>query len=266
MKEEMGEEETTTTMDRPAAVVAAPTTNNNNINNKRVSSSSYASKKELQASNLAIAYVARNPDGSFTQFKIHTTEIKAVWTTVVAETQSNGNAITDLRLAPLEEWEDPARRKRVIFARGVPVKPNECLGKCLQQQSIENPVLLVCWERVPQQQQHQNNNNNSRRTSSSSSSSCNNNNNNYYNNRHNNNNNIKQWNYFLFSNGTDTATHRGGPVVIVTSASGTQQLDEEGIQSVASSAFINWITKKAKEERWEIISLTNLSASARVRM
>ena len=235
MKEEMGEE---TTRDRQAAAAPPPTTNNN----KRVS---YASK-ELQASNLAIAYVARNPDGSFTQFKMQKTEIKAVWTTVVAETQSNGNAITDLRLAPLEEWEDPARRKRVIFARGVSVKPNECLCKCLQRQSIENPVLLVCWERAPQQSRRTTCNNNTTPCNSKHTS--------------------KQWNYFLFSNGADTATHRGGPVVIVTSASGTQQLDEEGIQSVASSAFINWITKKAQEERWEIISLTNLSASARVRM
>ena len=115
---------------------------------------------ELQAKALAVAYVARNADGSFTQFKIHKTEIKAVWTTIVAETQSNGNAITDLRLAPLEEWEDPARRKRVIFARGVSVKPNECLCKCLQRQSIENPVLLVCWERAPQQSRRTTCNNN----------------------------------------------------------------------------------------------------------
>ena len=191
---------------------------------------------ELQAKALAVAYVARNADGSFTQFKIHKTEIKAVWTTIVAETQSNRNAITDLRLAPLDEWEDPERRKRNVFARAVPVQPNECLRQCLRRQPMGNPVLLVCWEKPP-----------TASPQPTPSMGCK----------------RKAWHYFLFTNGTDTD---GKPVVLVHSASGTKQLDEDGIQSVSSSPFIKWASDKANTEKWEIVSLTNHSASVRIRL
>ena len=199
------------------------------------------SRKELQASDLAVAYVTRNSDGSFTQFKIHKTSIRAVWTTVVAETQSNKNAVTDLRLAPLDEWENPDRRKRNVFAHGVPIQPNECLKKCLQNQPIENPVLLVCWEKPPQAAvvpQY-------KKACTQSS---------------------KEWHYFLFTNSTDTSETNGGPVVLVHSATGTHQLDECGIKSVASSAFINWVTNKVRSDSWQVISMTNMSTSVRVRM
>lgn len=191
---------------------------------------------ELHAKALTIAYVARNADGSFTQFKIHKTEIKAVWTTIVAETQSNQNAITDLRLAPLDEWEDPERRKRNVFARGVTVQPNECLQQCLRKQSMGNPVLLVCWEKPPPAPPQHTPNMCCKR---------------------------KAWHYFLFTNGTDAD---GKPVVLVHTASGTKQLDEEGIQSVSSSPFIKWMTDKANAAKWEIVSLTELSASVRIRL
>jgi hypothetical protein len=193
---------------------------------------------ELHAKALTIAYVARNADGSFTQFKIHKTEIKAAWTTIVAETQSNQNAITDLRLAPLDEWEDPERRKRNVFARGVTVQPNECLQQCLRKQSMGNPVLLVCWERPPTAPQQ---------PDPTPKICCK----------------RKTWHYFLFTNGI---VSDGKPVVLVHTASGTKQLAEAGIQTVSSSPFIQWVSGKVNTAKWEIVSLTELSASVRIRL
>ena len=196
------------------------------------------SSKAVEAKDIAVAYVVHNADGSFTQLKMHKTEIKAVWTTVVAETEKNKNSVTDMRLAPLSKWEDPTTRKRVVYAQGVAVKPNECLCKCLNRNPIDNPVLLVVWETPPSTPTH----------IANSSFCCK----------------RKDWNIVLFTNGTDTTKCGGGPVVLVHSASGTAQLDEKGIQTIASGPFIEWLQNKVEEEGWKVISLLPTAASVRV--
>jgi hypothetical protein len=197
------------------------------------------SQKKLQVQDISVAYVVHNADGSFTQLRIQKTEIKAVWTTIVAETEKAKNSVTDLRLAPLDEWEDESRRKRNVYARGVTVEPHECLCKCLKQNPIENPVLLVVWERPP-----------STPTRMENSKVCS---------------VPKQWDIILFTNSTDTTKFKGGPIILVHTASGSAQLAEDNIYSVASSAFIAWLQNKAAIEGWEIISLTMTSASVRMK-
>jgi hypothetical protein len=73
----------------------------------------------------------------------------------------------------------------------------------------------------------------------------------------------KVWHYFLFVNGTDAD---GKPAVLVHTASSTRKLDQEGIQSVSSSPFIKWVSEKVNTAKWEIVSLTELSASVRIRL
>jgi hypothetical protein len=75
----------------------------------------------------------------------------------------------------------------------------------------------------------------------------------------------KQWDVILFTDGTDTTKCKGGPVILVHTASGSAQLAEDNIYSVASSAFIAWLQNKAAIEGWEIISLTMTSASVRMK-
>ncbi len=75
----------------------------------------------------------------------------------------------------------------------------------------------------------------------------------------------KKANIILFTNGTDTCKCKGGPIVLVHTAAGTAQLDEPGIQSIASSAFIEWLQNKVQTEGWEIISLMAMAASVRVK-
>lgn len=206
---------------------------------------SAASSMEVSKSDLEIAYVARNPDGSFTQFKMTKTAMKAVWTTVIAETQSSQTSITDIRLASLDQWVDPqVGRKRVVFARAARVQPNECMKRLMQRNPIENPVLLVCWERPPAQW---------KKTNPSphvhnKAMCCR----------------RKEWHYILFTNSTKACS--GKPIIIVTTATDSQPLYEEGIDTIASCAFVNWITQKVRTEKWEIISLTKNSASARVKL
>ena len=190
-------------------------------------------RKELQVKDIAVAYVVHNADGSFTQLMIHKTEVKQVWTTVIAETEKAKNSITDLRLAPLDQWEDGSQRKRNVYAQGVVVQPKECLCKCLKRNNIENPVLLVVWEHPA----HIRN----------SKVGCT---------------RKKNWNIILFTNSTKC---KGGPVILVHTASGTEQLDEQGVNTIASSAFIEWLEKKIQTEKWEVISLDATTASVRVR-
>jgi hypothetical protein len=191
--------------------------------------------KELHMEKIAIAYVVRNADGSFTQVKMHKSSIQAVWTTVVAETKQSDNSITEMRLAPLHEWENPQSRKRNVFSQGKMVQPNECLRNRLQRMTtpMENPVLLVCWDKIPCRPEKTNKR--------------------------------KQWKIVLFTNGTDTTNSAGGPIVLVHTSAGTMQLDEDGIQSVASSLFINWLQNKVHTDGWEIISLMAMAASVRFR-
>ena len=193
------------------------------------------SSKAVEAKDIAVAYVVHNADGSFTQLKMHKTEIKAVWTTVIAETEKNKNSVTDMRLAALNDWQDPNARKREVYAQGVAVQPNECLCKCLKRNPIDNPVLLVVWETNP--------------STPAPSVSCK----------------RKDCNIVLFTNGTDTTKSGGGPVVLVHTASGIEQLDEPGIQTIASSAFIEWLQNKVEGEGWKVISLLPMAASVRVK-
>ena len=195
------------------------------------------SHKELKVEDITVAYVVNNADGSFTQLKIHKTAVKAVWTSIIAETEKNKNSVTDMRLAPLDEWEDPNRRKRNVYSRGVTVQPNECLCKCLKRNPVNNPVLLVVWERSPS-------------TNLANKSICC---------------MRKKWKIVLFTNSTDTTRCKGGPIILVHTASGTVQLDEVGIQTVSSSAFIDWLQTKVQTEGWEIISLLPMAASVRMR-
>jgi hypothetical protein len=187
--------------------------------------------KELHVEDLSIAYVLHNADGSFETVKMHKTSIKAAWTTIVAETQSSNNTVIDMRMAPANLWERKNIRRRDVFANGVQVQPNQCLRKFLKHANIEDPILLVCWDKPPPSEQ-----------------CCK----------------RKEWQYYLFTNGTDHTS--GEPVVLVHSATGISQLDEEGIQSVASSKFINWITGKTHSDGWEIVSLLGMAASVRVKV
>jgi hypothetical protein len=50
---------------------------------------------------------------------------------------------------------------------------------------------------------------------------------------------------------------------LLSPASGTAQLDEKGIQTIASSAFIEWLQHKVEEEGWKVISLLPMAASVR---
>ena len=188
--------------------------------------------RELHVEDIAIAYVVHNADGSFTQIKMHRSSIKKVWTTIIAETEKSKTSVTEMRLAPLPAWEDPETRKRHVYSQGMAVQPNECMRKCLQRMPIQNPVLLVCWDKVPCRPE---------------------------------NNKCKQWKIILFTNGTDTTNSAGGPIVLVHTSAGTMQLDEDGIQSVASSVFINWLQQKVQTDGWEIISLMAMAASVRFR-
>ena len=211
----------------------------------------YASSKELHVKDLAVAYVRKNSDGSFTQLKIHKTTVEAAWTTIIAETTQNTNQITDMRMAPLDKWENPAPHgKRVIYANAETVQPQEDLGRFIRNKSIRNPVLLVCWENAPQQtctdvaeqpssSKHINKKKHCKR---------------------------RQWHYCLFTGGVDITKPKGGPVILAHTEVGTSQLDEDGVNCIASSAFIDWITHKVNTEGWEVISLTNLSASVRVKI
>ena len=213
----------------------------------------YASSKELHVKDLVVAYVRKNSDGSFTQLKIHKTKVEAAWTTIIAETTKNTNQITDMRMAPLEKWENPAPHgKRVIYAEAEPVQPQEDLGQFIRNRTIRNPVLLVCWENAPsscsavveQQQQPTTKHINHKKKNCKR----------------------RQWYYCLFTGGVDITKPKGGPVILAHTEVGTSQLDEDGINCIASSAFIDWITHKVNTEGWEVISLTNLSASVRVRL
>ena len=188
------------------------------------------SRKQLQVKDITVAYVVHNANGSFTELRMHKTEVKQVWTTVIAETEKAKNSITDLRLAPLNQWEDRNQRKRDVFEQGVVVQPRECLCKCLKQNNIENPVLLVVWEHPVH--------------------SCT----------------RKKWSIILFTNGTDTTKCKGEPVILVHTASGTAQLDEQGVKTIASSAFIEWLQNKVQTEKWEIISLNDMAASVRAKI
>jgi hypothetical protein len=193
------------------------------------------SRAQMQVKEIAVAYVVHNADGSFTQLQMRKTQVTQVWTTVIAETEKAKNSVTDLRLARLDEWEDQSRRKRNVYARGVVVQPKQCLCRFLKANPIENPVLLVVWEHPV----------------------------------HLGNDKIccarKKWSIVLFTNGTDTTKCKGGPVILVHTASGTAQLDEEGITTIASSAFIEWLQNKVQTEKWEVISLNAVAASVRVK-
>jgi hypothetical protein len=207
-----------------------------------------ASSKELHVKDLAVAYVKENPDGSFTQFKLHTTSVQVAWTTIIAETTRNNNQITEMRMAPLSEWKHPPLHgKRVIYANAARVNPNEDLCQFLRQRPIENPVLLVCWE-----------NNNSDNNAATTTTAHKNNKKKHC--KH------KEWHYCLFTGGVDITKPKGGPIILVHTETGTCQLDEAGVNCIASSAFIDWITHKVNNEEWEVISLTNLSASVRVKI
>ena len=181
---------------------------------------------------IAVAYVVHNADGSFTQLQMHRMEVKQVWTTVIAETEKARNSITDLRLAPLDQWEDEGQRKRSVYAQGVAVQPNECLCKCLKRKNIVNPVLLVVWEHLAR----------IRNRKACCTRKTN-------------------WSIILFTNSTKC---KGGPVILVHTASGTAQLDEQGVDTIASSAFIEWLENKVQTEKWEVISLDATAASVRV--
>jgi hypothetical protein len=102
--------------------------------------------QELQADDISIAYVRRNVDGSYETLKIHKTSIKAVWSTVIAETKKDSNMICSMRLVPFEAWHAGSTPRRKLFAEGMPVQPNECLLQCLKRNPIENPALIVRWE------------------------------------------------------------------------------------------------------------------------
>ena len=195
------------------------------------------SEKELHAEDLTIAYVVHNADGSFDTVKMRKTSVKAAWTTIISETQSNNTTISDMRMAALDEWGKPNTLKRNVYKQGIQVQPNQCLRKFLRKTPIENPVLLVCWDIPAAAEPHQHD----------PSICCN---------------KRKEWQYFLFTNGTGES----GPIVLVHSATGISQLDEEGIQSVGSSKFLDWITRKNHDEKWEIISLLGMAASVRVKV
>ena len=202
-----------------------------------------ASSKELHVQDLAVAYVRHNPDGSFTQFKLHKTSVQMAWTTIIAETTRNKNQITDMRMAPLDEWKDPpSRGKRVIYANAEPVQPNEDLDQFLMQKPIDNPVLLVCWDKAPDAVVVANANGKKKHCKR------------------------KQWHYCLFTGGVDITKPKGGPIILVHTETGTCQLDEEGLECISSAAFIDWITHKVNTEGWEVISLTNMSASVRMKV
>jgi hypothetical protein len=141
-----------------------------------------------------------------------------------------------MRMAALDEWGKPNIRKRNVYKQGIQVQPNQCLRKFLRQTPIDNPVLLVCWENPTSTEPH----------AHDPSICCK----------------SKEWRYFLFTNGTGES----GPIVLVHSATGISQLDEEGIQSVGSSKFLDWITRKNRDEKWEIISLLGAAASVRVKV
>ena len=190
-----------------------------------------STRKELHAEDLTVAYVLHNADGSFKTVKIHKTTIQAAWTTIITETKSNHSSITDMRMADANMWEKGNTRRRDVFDSGMTVQPNQCLRNFLKQANINDPILLVCWEKPPHDPKM----------------CCK----------------RKEWQYFLFTNGTDT---QGGPIVLVHSSTGVCQLDEEGIQSIASSKFINWITGKTKNDKWEIVSLMGTAASVRVKV
>ena len=192
-----------------------------------------STRKELHAEDLTVAYVLHNADGSFKTVKIHKTSIQAAWTTIITETKSNNNSITDMRMADANMWEKGNTRRRDVFDSGMAVQPNQCLRNFLKQANINDPILLVCWEKPPHVHDPK--------------MCCK----------------RKEWQYFLFTNGTDT---QGGPIVLVHSSTGVCQLDEEGIQSIASSKFINWITGKTKNDKWEIVSLLGTAASVRVKV
>ena len=184
-----------------------------------------SSQSKLHAEDLTIAYVVHNSDGSFTEVKMRRSSMEAAWTNIVEETQSSNNAVAEMRMAPLEQWKRQDMRKRNVYSTAFPVQQNQCLLKFLQQTPIEDPVLLVCWEAAP-----------GCRVCGKGT----------------------KWQYVLF---TDTECE-DGPMVLVHTDTGTRHLEEEGIQTIASSKFIGWITKKG----WDVISLTGNSASVRLKI
>ena len=197
------------------------------------------SQRELHVEDLTVAYVVHNADGSYRTVKMRKTTVKAAWTTIISETQSNNNLITDMRMAAANKWENKTTRRRDVFEEGIRVNPNQCLRKFLNRANIEDPILLVCWEQPPD-------------TTTTTA--------------------IKVpeaaggWQYYLFTDGTDAScAGEGGPIILVHSAAGICQLDENGIKTIGSSKFIEWITKKTAHDGWELISLTDRSASVRVK-
>jgi hypothetical protein len=195
-------------------------------------------QKELHAEQLSVAYVVKNPDGSFSTVNIHRTTVQAAWTTVVQETRSHQNQIVDMRMAPRDMWGKENVRRRDVYSKATPVRERDNLCDLIQQARLSNPLLLVCWDR-PVQTPHKHN----------PKMCCP----------------RKCWQYYIFTNGNDPSCG-GGPVVLVHSANGIGQLDEQGILSVGSSKFLRWLTEKTQKDGWEVVSLTDEAASVRLKV
>jgi hypothetical protein len=199
-----------------------------------------STKKELQAEQLSVAYVVKNPDGSFSTVNIRKTSVQAAWTTIISETRNHQNQIVDMRMAPRDMWGKENVRRRDVFDKAMPVNQKDNLCDIIRQSSFNDPLLLVCWDR-PQASAHRHD----------PKKCCK----------------RKQWQYYIFTNATDAAcSGTGGPIVLVHSAEGIGQLDEGGIISIGSTKFLAWITEKTRTDGWEVISMTDEAASVRFKL